>query len=71
MAVTLLKGLTNAVEGLPKVLFAIIMFIVFIILGLFIQSSSGLAVLSMPVFAPLADQVNCSRDFAVNAYMFR
>ena len=70
IADTLLNGLTNAVEGLPKVLFAIIMFIVFIILGLFIQSSSGLAVLSMPVFAPLADQVNCSRAVVVNAYMF-
>ena len=47
-----------------------IMFFIFIILGLFIQSSSGLAVLSMPVFAPLADSVNCSRKVVVNAYMF-
>ena len=66
---TILNGLTYLVDGLPKVLFAVIMFIVFIILGLFIQSSSGLAVLSMPVFAPLADKVNCSRAVIVNAYM--
>jgi len=67
---TILNGLSNLVDGLPKVLFAVIMFIIFIILGLFIQSSSGLAVLSMPIFAPLADKVNCSRKVVVNTYMF-
>ena len=70
IADTLLNGLTHLVTGLPKVLFAIIMFIVFIILGFFIQSSSGLAVLAMPVFAPLADEVQCSRAVVVNAFMF-
>ena len=70
IADTMLNGLCNLVDGLPKVLFAVIMFIVFIILGIFIQSSSGLAVLSMPVFAPLADNVNCSRAVVVNSYMF-
>ena len=70
IADTILNGLCNLVDGLPKVLFAVIMFIVFIILGIFIQSSSGLAVLSMPVFAPLADNVNCSRAVVVNSYMF-
>ena len=67
---TILNALTNAVNGLPKVLFALILFIVFIILGLFIQSSSGLAVLSMPVFAPLAEEVHCSRAVVVDAYLF-
>ena len=66
IADTILNGLCNLVDGL----FAVIMFIVFIILGIFIQSSSGLAVLSMPVFAPLADNVNCSRAVVVNSYMF-
>ena len=67
---TILNSLINAVDGIPKVIFAITMFIIFIILGIFIQSSSGLAVLSMPVIAPLADKVNCSRKIVVNAYMF-
>ena len=67
---TLLYGLSSLVKGMPKVVFSMIMFFIFIILGLFIQSSSGLAVLSMPVFAPLADSVNCSRKVVVNAYMF-
>ena len=67
---TIMNGLSKMVDGLPKVIFAIIMFIVFIILGFFFESSSGLAVLSMPIFAPLADKVNCSRTVVVNAYMF-
>ena len=46
------------------------MLIVFILLGFFIGSSSGLAVLSMPVFAPLADNVGIGRNLIVNAYMF-
>ena len=67
---TILNSLSNAIGGLPKLAFAIIIFIIFIFLGIFIQSSTGLAVLSMPVFAPLADQVNLSRVTVVNAYMF-
>ena len=70
IADTILDSLSNLVDGLPKVIFAIIMLLVFIILGFFIQSSTGLAALSMPVFAPLADKVNCSRTVVVNAFMF-
>ena len=67
---TLLYGLSSLVKGMPKVVFSMIMFFIFIILGLFIQSSSGLAVLSMPVFAPLADEVDINRSVIINAYMF-
>ena len=67
---TVLDSMSNLVEGLPKVVFVVIMFILFIILGFFIQSTSGLAILSMPPFAPLADKVHCSRTVVVNAYMF-
>ena len=67
---TILNGLTNVVSGLPKTVFAVIMLLVFIFMGIFINSSSGLAVLSMPVFAPLADQVNCSRTVIINTFMF-
>jgi len=67
---TIINSLSNAISGFPKIIFAILMLIVFIFLGIFIQSSTGLAVLSMPVFAPLADEVNCSRSVVVNAYMY-
>lgn len=67
---TILNSLTNLIDGLPKIWFGIIIFIIYIFLGFFIQSSSGLAVLSIPSFAPLADKVNCKREVVVNAYMF-
>ena len=67
---TILNSLSNLIEGLPNLAFAIISFIIFIFLGIFIQSSSGLAILSMPVFAPLADKVGLSRVTLVNTYMF-
>lgn len=66
---TILNTMINLIDGFPKILFAILMLIIFIILGFFIQSSSGLAVLSMPVFAPLADNANCSRTVVINTYM--
>ena len=67
---TILNSLSGSFEGLPNLAFAIILFIIFIFLGIFIQSSSGLAILSMPVFSPLADKVGLSRVTVVNTYMF-
>ena len=67
---TILYSLSKLLNGLSKVIFSIIMLIIFIFIGIVIQSSSGLAVLSMPIIAPLADQVNCSRNVVVNAYLF-
>ena len=42
--------------------------LVFIFLGLVVPSSSGLAVLAMPIMAPLADTVGIPRDIVVSAY---
>ena len=67
---TILESMSNLVDGLPKIWFAIIMFIIYTLIGFFIQSQSGLAVLSIPPFAPLADKVNCKREVVVNAFMF-
>ena len=67
---TLLDSMSSLISGLPKIIFAVLMLIIFIILGFFIQSSSGLAVLSMPVFAPLADEAKVSRSVVINTYMF-
>ena len=67
---TILYFLSNIISGLPKVIFAIIMFFIFIFLGIFIQSSSGLAVLTMPVFSPLADNSHCSRVVIIDTYLF-
>ena len=67
---TILNSLSNCIDGFPKIIFAILMLIMFVFLGFFIASSSGLAVLSMPVFAPLADEVDINRSVIINAYMF-
>ena len=70
IADTILNALINITVGLPKIIFAILMFIIFIFLGFLISGWTSLAILSMPVVAPLADEVNVSRTLVINAYMF-
>jgi len=53
-----------------EIAFSEVMYLIYIVLGFFINSSSGLAVLSMPIMAPLADVVGVNRDIIVTAYMF-
>lgn len=65
---TLMFWLSNGVSHMSGVVFTTVMFFVFILLGFFIPSSSGLAVLSMPVMAPLADVVGIDRAIIVDAY---
>ena len=65
---TLLYYSTEFVAGMGKGTFAIAQLIIFSFLGFFIPSSSGLAVLSMPIMAPLADTVGLSREVVINAY---
>lgn len=65
---TLLYWLSNSVSHMSGVVFSTVMFFVFILLGFFIPSSSGLAVLSMPIMAPLADVVGVHRDVIISAY---
>ena len=42
--------------------------LVFFLLGFIVPSSSGLAVLAMPIMAPLADTVQLPRYIVVSAY---
>jgi len=65
---TLLFYSSNVVAEMGKGLFAIVMLFVFAFLGIFIPSTSGLAVLSMPILAPLADTVGLSRAVVVDAF---
>ncbi len=67
---TILYNATQLVDGMNPVLFIVVMMLIFIVLGFFIPSSSGLAVLSMPIMAPLADTVGLPRDTIVNAYQY-
>ena len=67
---TVLNALSNIVEHMTKVGFAVIIFLIYIVLGFFVQNGTGLAVLSIPVFAPLCDQINVSKNVLVNAFMY-
>ena len=61
---------SGVVKGMNSMLFIIVILILFSLLGFFISSSSGLATLSMPIMAPLADAVGLSRDVIVSAYQY-
>lgn len=67
---TILFNATQLVDGMNPILFIVVMMFIFVILGFFIPSSSGLAVLSMPIMAPLADTVGLPRDTIVSAYQY-
>ncbi|MCT4508464.1 MAG: YfcC family protein [Tepidibacter sp.] len=67
---SILNSATHVVEGMNGGVFAILMLFIFSMLGFFIPSSSGLAVLSMPIMAPLADTVGLPRDVIVSAYQY-
>lgn len=67
---TILYYASGAVQGMNGGVFSVVMMLVFSVLGFFIPSSSGLAVLSMPIMAPLADTVGLPRDVIVSAYIY-
>lgn len=67
---TILQYSSTLVKGMSGPLFIIVMLFIFFILGFIVPSSSGLAVLSMPILAPLADTVNIPRFVVVTAYQF-
>lgn len=65
---TILHMTENSLANLSQVAFINVIFWMQMVLSVFVPSSSGLAVLSMPVMAPLADFSNVSRDLVVSAY---
>lgn len=58
---TILNFSSSLVQGVSGPIFIVILLIIFFFLGFIIPSSSGLAVLAMPIFAPLADTVGIPR----------
>lgn len=65
---TVLFWSEGAVSGLSQAVFINVMFGIEVVLSFFVPSSSGLAVLSMPILAPLADFAGVGRDLVVTAY---
>ena len=58
------------VSGMPSSLFIVVLLVLFMIFTLFISSSSGMAVLTMPIIGGLAVIVNVPGREIVNSYLF-
>lgn len=68
IADTILHSAETTLGGLPELAFINLMFWIEVGMSFFVPSSSGLAVLSMPILAPLADFAGVGRDLVVTAY---
>lgn len=68
IADTILHSAETSLGGLPELAFINLMFWIEVGMSFFVPSSSGLAVLSMPILAPLGDFANVGRDLVVTAY---
>ncbi|WP_179375650.1 YfcC family protein [Winogradskyella wichelsiae] len=67
---TLLYYASDITTGMNKGVFASVLTVIYSGLSFFIPSSSGMAVLTMPIMAPLADTVGIGREVVVNTYQY-
>lgn len=65
---TILHSAEGIVSGLSSMLFINVMFLLEVVLSFLVPSSSGLAVMTMPIMAPLADFAHVGRELVVTAY---
>ncbi len=67
---TILYEAGSLTAGMEKGLFINVLFGVYNLIAFFVSSTSGSAVLTTPIIAPLADTVNIGRETIVNAFQF-
>jgi len=60
----------NLVQGMSPAIFILALLLFYLIFSLFIQSSSGMAVLTMPIIGALAVIINIPGREIVNSYMY-
>lgn len=65
---TILHWAAQGVADFSTIVFINVMFWIEVLMSFFVPSSSGLAVLSMPIMAPLAEFAGTSRHLVVTAY---
>ncbi len=65
---TILYFAEQMVSGLSSIIFINVMFLIEVVLSFLVPSTSGLAVLTMPIMAPLADFAGVGRDLVITAY---
>jgi len=61
---------THVVQGMQPAFFILLLLFFYIVFSFFIQSSSGMAVLTMPIIGALAILVNIPGREIVNSYMY-
>ncbi|MCE6992668.1 YfcC family protein [Dyadobacter sp. CY323] len=61
---------SNLVSHVPPAVFILFLFVFFIFFSLFITSTSGMAVLTMPIMGTLAILINIPGSEIVNAYLY-
>lgn len=67
---TVLFAAGGATAGMGQGLFINMLFVVYQGICFFVSSTSGAAVLTIPILAPLADTVDIGRESIVNAFQF-
>lgn len=65
---TILHSAEGLVSGFSSIVFINVMYWLEVVLSFLVPSSSGLAVLTMPIMAPLADFARVDRDLVVTTY---
>lgn len=65
---TILNMGETALRNVSSIAFTNLSFLFYLPMSFFIPSSSGLATLTMPIMAPLADFANVGRDVVITAY---
>ena len=67
---TVINGMVTPLVDLPAVVFALGMTMVQAVISIAIPSTSGRAVLTMPILVPMSDLLGVSRQVTVLAYQF-
>jgi uncharacterized ion transporter superfamily protein YfcC len=67
---TILYYAADSVDGMSSVFFIVSLMFVYAGLTIFIPSSSGMAVLTMPILGGLAEVAGVPREQIINAYLF-
>jgi uncharacterized ion transporter superfamily protein YfcC len=66
----ILFQMAGLVQGMPPAVFILLLLVFYLFFSLFIQSTSGMAVLTMPIIGALAVIVNVPGREIVNSYMY-
>lgn len=68
MTATVLHWGEESLKAMGSIAFADLSYLFFILLSFLVPSTSGLAALSMPIMAPIADFAGVGRDLVITAY---